>query len=92
MQAFTQIKSEATKKGVQKISLLALPPLKSPVIYGLRKPCILIPDALKLSESEWRYVLLHEVNHYLHKDLYKILITYYLYDLLVESFLSVFKE
>lgn len=48
MQAFTQIKSEATKK--------------SPVIYGLRKPCILIPDALKLSETEWRYVLLHEVN------------------------------
>ena len=70
MQAFTQIKSEATKKGVQKISLLALPPLKSPVIYGLRRPCILIPDALKLSETEWRYVLLHEVNHYLHKDLY----------------------
>ena len=63
MQAFTQIKSETTK-------LLALPPLKSPVIYGLRRPCILIPDALKLSESEWRYVLLHEVNHYLHKDLY----------------------
>lgn len=70
MQAFTQIKSETTKKGVQKISLLALPPLKSPVIYGLRRPCILIPDALKLSESEWRYVFLHEVNHYLHKDLY----------------------
>ena len=70
MQAFTQIKSEATKKRVQKISLLALPPLKSPVIYGLRRPCILIPDALKLSETEWRYVLLHEVNHYLHKDLY----------------------
>ena len=70
MQAFTQIKSETTKKGIQKISLLALPPLKSPVIYGLRRPCILIPDALKLSESEWRYVLLHEVNHYLHKDLY----------------------
>ena len=70
MQVFTQIKSETTKKGVQKISLLALPPLKSPVIYGLRRPCILIPDALKLSENEWRYVLLHEVNHYLHKDLY----------------------
>ena len=70
MQVFTRIKSETTKKGVQKISLLALPPLKSPVIYGLRRPCILIPDALKLSETEWRYVLLHEVNHYLHKDLY----------------------
>lgn len=69
MQAFTQIKSETTKKGVQKISLLALPPLKSPIIYGLRRPCILIPDALKLSETEWRYVLLHEVNHYFHKDL-----------------------
>ncbi len=70
MQAFTQIKSETAKKSVQRIRLLALPLLKSPVIYGLRRPCILIPDALKLSETEWRYVLLHEVNHYLHKDLY----------------------
>lgn len=69
MQAFTQIKSETTKKSVQRIRLLALPPLKSPIIYGLRRPCILIPDALKLSETEWRYVLLHEVNHYFHKDL-----------------------
>ena len=25
---------------------------------------------MELSETEWRYVLLHEVNHYLHKDLY----------------------
>lgn len=70
MRAFTQIKLEATKKGIQKMQLLALPLLKSPIIYGLWKPCILIPNTLELSETEWRYVLLHEVNHYRHKDLY----------------------
>lgn len=70
MQTFTQIQSETAKKCVQKIQLLALPLLKSPVIWGIRRPCILIPSTLELSETEWRYVLLHEVNHYLHKDLY----------------------
>ena len=70
MRAFTQIKLEATKKDIQKMQLLALPLLKSPIIYGLWKPCILIPNTLELSETEWRYVLLHEVNHYRHKDLY----------------------
>ena len=70
MQTFTQIRSENAKKCVQKIQLLALPLLKSPVIWGIRMPCILIPSTLELSETEWRYVLLHEVNHYLHKDLY----------------------
>lgn len=70
MRAFTQIKLEATKKGIQKMQLLALPLLKSPIIYGLWKPFILIPNTLELSETEWRYVLLHEVNHYRHKDLY----------------------
>ena len=70
MQTFTQIQSETAKKGVQKIQLLTLPLLKSPVIWGIRKTYILIPATLELSETEWRYVLLHEVNHYLHKDLY----------------------
>ena len=70
MQTFTQIRSETAQKCVQKIQLLALPLLKSPVIWGIRIPCILIPSTLELSETEWRYVLLHEVNHYLHKDLY----------------------
>ena len=58
------------KNVCKKSQLLALPLLKSPVIWGIRIPCILIPSTLELSETEWRYVLLHEVNHYLHKDLY----------------------
>lgn len=70
MRVFTQIKLETTKKGIQKMQLLALPLLKSPIIYGLWKPFILIPNTLELSETEWRYILLHEVNHYRHKDLY----------------------
>lgn len=70
MRVFTQIKLETTKKGIQKMQLLALPLLKSPIIYGLWKPFILIPNTLELSETEWLYVLLHEVNHYRHKDLY----------------------
>ena len=70
MRVFTQIKSETAKKGVQKIRLLTLPLLKNPIIYGFQRPCILIPTGFELSKTEWRYVLLHEVNHYLHKDLY----------------------
>lgn len=35
MRVFTQIKLETTKKGIQKMQLLALPLLKSPIIYGL---------------------------------------------------------
>lgn len=44
--------------------------LKSPVMAGLFKPCIYLPDRLiqEYQESELRYMLLHELQHYKHKD------------------------
>lgn len=44
--------------------------LKSPVIVGLFKPCIYLPIHLISDEhaSDIRYMLLHELQHYTHKD------------------------
>lgn len=44
--------------------------LKSPVIAGLFHPCIYLPIRLltEYHKSEIRYILLHELQHYKHKD------------------------
>ena len=44
--------------------------LKSPIIVGLLKPCIYLPIHLisDYHESAMRYMLLHELQHYKHKD------------------------
>ena len=44
--------------------------LKSPVIVGVWKPCIYLPIHLisEGNETEIRYMLLHELQHYKHKD------------------------
>lgn len=44
--------------------------LKSPIIVGLLKPCIYLPIHLisDYHESDMRYMLLHELQHYRHKD------------------------
>ena len=44
--------------------------LTSPVIMGLLKPCIYLPIHLisDYNESDMRYMLLHELQHYKHKD------------------------
>lgn len=44
--------------------------LKSPVIVGLLKPCIYLPIHLVSdhNESDIRYILLHELQHYRHHD------------------------
>lgn len=46
--------------------------LKSPVMAGLLRPCIFLPDHLTLEyrEPELRYMLLHELQHYKHKDIF----------------------
>ena len=48
--------------------------LKSPMIVGSFKPCIYLPIHLiiECSESELRYMLLHELQHYKHKDNYLV--------------------
>ena len=44
--------------------------LKSPIIVRLLKPCIYLPIHLisDYNESDMRYMLLHELQHYKHKD------------------------
>ncbi|MGN0484974.1 MAG: BlaR1 family beta-lactam sensor/signal transducer [Lachnospiraceae bacterium] len=44
--------------------------LKSPIIVGFLRPCIYLPIHLisDYHESEMRYMLLHELQHYRHKD------------------------
>ena len=44
--------------------------LKSPVIVGFLKPCIYLPIHLisEDNETDIRYMLLHELQHYKHKD------------------------
>ena len=44
--------------------------LKSPVIAGFWKPCIFLPVHLisDKNETDIRYMLLHELQHYKHKD------------------------
>ena len=44
--------------------------LKSPIMVGLVKPCIYLPIHLisDFKASDMRYMLLHELQHYKHKD------------------------
>ncbi len=44
--------------------------LKSPIIVGLLKPCIYLPIHLisDYNDSDMRYMLLHELQHYKHHD------------------------
>lgn len=41
----------------------------TPMIFGIRKPYILIPD-LNFSKKEWYYILRHEIAHFYHGDLF----------------------
>lgn len=41
----------------------------APVIFGIKNPCIIIPD-INLEYKYWKYILEHEVAHFYHRDLY----------------------
>lgn len=45
--------------------------LSSPAISGLIHPVILLPDR-EYSDQDLRFIFMHELNHYLHHDLWKI--------------------
>lgn len=52
------------------ISLFLIQGLSSPAISGLIHPVILLPDR-KYTDQELRFIFMHELNHYLHRDLWK---------------------
>ena len=54
----------------KQISVFQVPGLSSPAISGLLHPVILLPDS-EYSEQDLRFIFMHELNHYLHHDLWK---------------------
>ncbi len=61
-----------------RIELRTLPLIHVPMIYGLRHPCILLPENFDLDETSLYYILRHESAHYLHHDLLlKVLIKFF---------------
>ena len=61
-------------KKKKKFQLICVKNIETPMIFGIRKPCIFLPDIV-LSKEEWIYILKHEITHYYHGDL---LIKYFL--------------
>lgn len=49
--------------------ILKLPGIPSPCLYGIRRPRILIPANMKITDKDLYYVLRHEVSHHYHHDL-----------------------
>lgn len=56
------------------IELLVNPLIASPLLLGVRKPSIIIPNE-HLEHSELRYIFMHEVMHYKRKDMLYIWLT-----------------
>lgn len=48
--------------------VIELPDLNIPLLFGIRTPCILLPDRLTLTPGQRYYVLSHEAMHYFHHD------------------------
>lgn len=62
-------------KKAKKFRLVQSKEIETPMIFGIWKPCIFLPEA-KLSPKEWQYIFRHELSHYYHGDLYiKYLLT-----------------
>ena len=55
----------------REVRLIIAPQRMTPALFGLRKPCLLLPDGLiqKLDERELRMVFLHELAHVKHGDI-----------------------
>lgn len=63
----TQVCAEKNKKNVFQVWTVS--GINAPLLYGIRKPCILLPDTLQVSEEDLYYVFAHEVSHHFHHDM-----------------------
>lgn len=61
-----QIGAEAGVK--RPVELYVNPLAASPMLLGVRKPCVVLPTS-ELPEEDFRFVLLHELTHYRRRDL-----------------------
>ncbi len=59
---------KAEKQVTRKILLYRCPLISSPMLVGIFRPCILLPE-VQISQADLRLVLLHELTHYKNKDL-----------------------
>lgn len=53
-----------------RFTVLEMPGLHSPVLFGFLSPKILLPEGLALPERQLYYVLHHEASHHFHHDLW----------------------
>lgn len=51
-------------------TILEMPGLRTPALFGFFSPCILMPEGFVLSEEELYYVLKHETAHHFRHDLW----------------------
>lgn len=51
-------------------TILEMPGLRTPALFGFFSPCILIPEGFVLSEEELYFVLKHETAHHFRHDLW----------------------
>ncbi len=49
--------------------VIEMPGLKAPILFGVFSPRILLPDQIKVSETDLYYILKHEVVHHFHHDI-----------------------
>lgn len=64
----TFVAAEAALKTSGNIEIRKTNGIKSPLLFGIIKPYIILPNR-EFSEYELRMVFLHELTHYRHKDL-----------------------
>ncbi|MTI67196.1 MAG: hypothetical protein FH753_11445 [Firmicutes bacterium] len=66
---FNECKKTMNIKG--NISIYNTDFLKAPILYGVFKPCILLPKGINklLNKNELKYVILHELSHFKRKDI-----------------------
>lgn len=61
--------AEACGDRKNNFQILKLPMVNSPCLYGIRRPRILIPTDIEMTDKDLYYVLRHEVSHHYHHDL-----------------------
>lgn len=55
---------------VSHIQIAIIPKFRSPAITGLFHPILILPSNLSLTDFELEYIVLHEIEHYKHHDLW----------------------
>lgn len=64
------LRALCSEKERRHLRLRLFPFTKIPMIIGLRKPIILLPQNMVLADKDLRYALQHELCHYRHHDLW----------------------